>query len=213
MERAADRDTDRAGTVARGLVGQRRHRFDGAGDHDLFGAVDVGDPHLSPVRGTHPGGESPRSGHDVGAHEYRHGAGCEPVGFFHGGPALGDQSRGVLRVEHPGGGQGGVLAEAVSGTHRGPQVAHRRAQCVEHHHLQGEGGELGGVGARQLLGSGVEQQSAEIPSADLGETRDDLPVRGVAPGLTHAGALGSLTGEEQADTERHGLRTLSRSQG
>ncbi len=66
---------------------------------------------------------------------------------------------------------------------------------VEHHQAEHGGGELRVLGLGQLLDGGPEEQLGQIPVRCGRSLLDDFPRRMVDPGLTHAGALRTLTGE------------------
>ena len=91
------------------------------------------------------------------------------------------------KPERAGGGQRGVLAEAVAGAEA--RFEAEPLDGVEHHQARHERGELRVAGVLQLLGVGVEQQPADVALGDLRCLVDELPALVIDPGSAHAGSL------------------------
>src|SRR5690606_2820095 len=96
-----------------------------------------------------------------------------------------------------GGGEGGVLAEAVAGAEAGLDA--EPLDGVEHHQAGDERGELGVARVAQLLGVGVEEELADVPAGHVARLLDELPALVVHPRSPHAGALRPLTGEGECE--------------
>jgi hypothetical protein len=127
------------------------------------------------------------------AEEGGHGAGRLLAGPGHRLAAGHDQLDPVLEAEGATGDQRRVLAQAVSGTGGGGQSD--ALDGVEDHQAEHRGGQLRVLGFSQLLNRGPEEQLSQIPVCGGRGFLDDFPRRMVDPGLTHAGALRTLTGE------------------
>ena len=101
------------------------------------------------------------------------------------------------RVERPDGGEGGVLAEAVAGGHA---AAHAEGpHGVVDDQAQDVGGELGVLGAAQLVRVGIEEQGGDVAAAGLRGLGHEGPRGVVDPGSTHAGLLRALAGEGERE--------------
>jgi hypothetical protein len=163
-----------------------------AGDDHLARAVAVGHPHIT-------GGLGARCLDRlvVGAQDGGHGARSRVGGGLHGSPPLGDEAHTVVEGQRAEGGEGGVLAEAVAGGHGAAHA--ERLDGVVDHEAQDVGGELGVLGAAELVGVGIEQEGGHVAPARLGGSGHDRPRGVIDPGPAHAGLLGSLTGEREGE--------------
>ena len=175
VERSADRErqdplrAERAGEVGDALEG-----LGGAGDDDLAGRVEVGDPGLA--LGTLA------RGLDVVVFEAEdgdHRPGALLGGVLHRGAALGDEAQPVLEGERAGRDEGGVLAEAVPGG--GRRLEAEALGGVEDDEAGHEGGELGVGGPGQRLLVGVEEQSGDVSVEDLARRARRAPRTGGPP--------------------------------
>lgn len=181
------------------LLGDRRssgHPFRGTGDDHLARSVEVGDPDVA---------VGSAAGHFdlvVVEPEHRcHGADVVVAGVEHGIGSLAHQPHAFVEPERTGGGERGVLAEAVTGAAAGLDA--QPLDGVEHHQAGDEGGELSVAGVAQLVGVGVEQQPGDIALGHLGRLCDQFPAVVVGPGATHARPLRALAreGERKHDAE------------
>ena len=84
-----------------------------AGDHDLAGRVEVGDPHVAVGP---PAGDLDLV--VVEAEDRGHRARAVAAGVVHRLGPLGDEAHALVEAERAGGGERGVLAEAVAGAER-----------------------------------------------------------------------------------------------
>ena len=155
-----------------------------AGDHDLPGAVEVGHPHVAVARAqasATTSSSTPRTAAMVPGRASAAACMAAPRSVTRRTPSSSAQGAG--------GGQGGVLAEAVAG---GDGAAHAEgADRVEHDEAQDEGGQLGVLGAAQLVGVGVEEQRGDVASAGLGGVGRRGPRTGGRPRAGPCRAAGS----------------------
>ncbi len=77
-------------------------------------------------------------------------------------------------------------------------------QVVIAHERQGEGRDLGAVGAHDLLVARFEQQVLNVEAGRLGDSPDELPVGGGCPGAPGATGEGALAGKERDDVVAQG---------
>ena len=156
--------------------------FGRAGDHDLAGSVEVGDPDVA---------VGPAAGDldlvVVEAEHRGHGARVVVAGVVHRVGALADEAHAVVEAERAGGGECGVLAEAVAGAEA--RLDAEALDGVEHDQARHEGGELGVAGVLQLVGVGVEEQAGDIAVGDRRCLVDEFPTLVIGPGATHARSL------------------------
>ena len=163
-----------------------------AGDDDLAGGVVVGDPHV--VVGAAAGDL------DLVVVEAEHGghrARAGQAGVVHRLGPLDDEAHAVVEAERAGGGERGVLAEAVAGAEA--RLDAEALDGVEHHQAGDERGELGVAGVPQLVGVGVEQQRGDVALGDLAGLLDELPALVVDPRAAHAGPLRALAREREGE--------------
>ena len=76
------------------------------------------------------------------------------------------------------------------------------AHGVVHDEAQHVGGQLGVLGAAQLVGVGVEEQGGHVTPAGLRRGGHEGPRGVVDPGPAHAGLLGALAGEREGEHRR-----------
>jgi hypothetical protein len=168
---------------SRAFAGERGELLQGAGGHDLPGAVDVGGGEPVLV----DGGE-----YLVGVtaqHRGHPGLG-DGGGPSHGAPALAHQHHGGFRGHHPGDGGGGQLAHAVPGDHVGGGV-----QCLR-------GGQRGGYqewlcdrGVTDLVGVRGGAIVHQVQSCDRRPPGEAVGDGGqLEPRLEESGRLGALAG-------------------
>ena len=153
-----------------------------AGDHDLARCVVVGDPDVL---------VGPAAGHVdlvvVEAEDGGHRARLGRAGIVHGVGALDDEADAVVEAQRAGGGEGGVLAEAVAGAEAGLDA--EALDGVEDHQAGDERGQLGVAGVAQLVGVGVEQEAGDVTPGELAGLVDELPALVVDPRPAHPGSL------------------------
>ena len=77
---------------------------------------------------------------------------------------------------------------------------------VERHEAERVSRQLGIARRPERLGTGVEQQIGQVPAYHFAQLVDELPRRVVAPRDPHAGALRTLTREDEREHEPRMLR-------
>ena len=183
-------------------AGRRGDAVRRAGDDDLPGRVVVGDPDV--LVGAAAGDV------DLVVVEAEHGghrARLGEPGLVHGVGPGDDEAHAVVEPEGAGGGEGGVLAEAVAGAEA--RLDAEPLDGVEDHQAGDERRQLGVAGVAQLVGVGVEQQRGDVPPGDVAGFLDELPALVVDPGSTHAGPLRSLAREREREHRRKARRPAS----
>jgi len=173
--------------------------------HDLPGRVVVCDPRALDV---------PASLGDAFEFETEHGghgAGVRLGGRLHCLASCLDERGALGSAQGTGGDERCVFAKAVPGD--GGQLLGARAVaerpfcgCVERHKAERVGRQLGVSRRAESVGARVKQQFGEVPAHYLAQLADELPRRVVAPGDPHAGALRTLTWEDEDDHEPRMLR-------
>ena len=123
----------------------------------------------------------------VEAEHRGHRARVVVAGLVHRVGALADQAHAVVERQRAGGGERGVLAEAVAGAEA--RLDAQALDGVEHHQAGDERRQLRVAGVLQLVGVGVEQQARDVALGDLRCLVDQLPALVVGPGSTHARPL------------------------
>ena len=162
------------------------------GDHDLARSVVVGHPDV--VVGT------PACDVDLVVVEAEHGghrAGLCQAGVVHRRAALAHEPDPVVEAERAGGGERGVLAEAVAGAVAGFDA--ETLDRVEHHQARHERRQLGIAGVLEFVGVGVAEQGADVAAGDVAGLVDQFPALVIAPGQPHAGALRPLAREGEGE--------------
>ena len=109
------------------------------------------------------------------------------------------------KPEGAGGGERGVLAEAVAGAEA--RLDAETLDRVEHHQARHERGELGVAGVAEFLRIGVAQQLGDVASGHVARLVDQLPALVIAPRQTHARSLRPLTGEGEGEHPRQARPT------
>jgi hypothetical protein len=142
--------------------------FDRTGDDDLAGCFEVGHPHVA---------VGPPAGHVavlvVEPEHCRHGPGVVLGGLLHGVAPGHDRAHALVEREGAGGGEGGVLAQAVAGGGAGGDAD--ALDGVEHHQAEDERRQLGVARLAQLLGVGLEQQAGDVTAGNDRRFADQLP--------------------------------------
>ncbi|MEY3342204.1 MAG: hypothetical protein RLZZ269_2115 [Actinomycetota bacterium] len=168
-----------------------------AGDHDLSGCVEVGDPD---VRVGSPTGDLHQL--VVQSENGRHGPGVVLSGVVHRRGPFVHEANPVVESERARGRESGVLAETVAGAET--RLEPESLDGVENHQARHERRELGVAGVAQFLGISVEQEVAHVATRDVGCLGHQFPTFVFDPGATHAGSLRTLAGEG----EREHVRTI-----
>ena len=110
---------------------------------------------------------------------------------------FGDEENSVFETDGTGGGERGVLAEAVSGAERGLDA--ETFDGVENHQARDVGRHLSVASVTQLFGVCIEKESTDVSTGDVGGFGDEFPTFVVDPGATHTGPLGALAGERECE--------------
>ena len=171
-----------------------------AGDDDLPGGVVVGDPDV--LVGA-PAGDVDLV--VVETEDGGHRAGLGQPGLVHRLGAGGHEADAVVEPERAGGGQGGVLAEAVAGAEA--RLDAQALDGVEHHQARHERRQLGVAGVAQLVGVGVDEQLGDVTIGDLAGLLDELPALVIDPRPPHPGPLRPLAGEGEREHPLKGRRS------
>ncbi len=200
VERARHRQRhDLLGAELAGVVGCQGDPGGRAGDDHLSGCVVVGDPDV--VVGA-------PAGHVdlfvVETEDGGHRAGLSEAGFVHRLGAGGHEADAFVEPEGAGGGQRGVLAEAVAGAEAGLDA--QALDGVEHHQARHEGRELGIAGVAKLVGVGVGEQLGDVPVGELAGLVDELPALVIDPRSSHPRPLRPLAGEGEREHPLKGRR-------
>lgn len=101
--------------------------------------------------------------------------------------AFDNEAHAVVEAERAVGGECGVFTEAVARAHT--RLKAESFNRIEHHEARHERGELGVASVFQRVGIGVEQEGADVATADGRRLLDQFPTFVVAPGSPHAGSL------------------------
>ncbi len=197
--RRHERRVERAGHLQRHdllgpeLLGDgtgRGHAVGRAGDDDLTGRVEVGHPHVAVGP---PAGDLDEV--VVEPEDRGHRAGVVDAGLVHRVGPLDDEAHALVERQGTGGGERGVLAEAVAGAHR--RFETEAFGGVEDHEAGDERGELGVARVAQRIGVGVEQQRGDVALGHLRRLVDQFPAVVIGPRATHPRALRALAGERE----------------
>ena len=200
VERARHRQRhDLLGAELASVVGCRGDSGGRAGDHHLPGRVVVGDPDVlvgAPAGHVDLVVVEPEDG--------GHRAGLGEPGLVHRLGAGAHEADAFVEPEGAGGGQRGVLAEAVAGAEAGLEA--EPFDGVEHHQARHERRQLGVAGVAKLVGVGVGEQLADVTVGDLAGLLDELPALVIDPRSSHPRPLRPLAGEGEREHPLKGRR-------